>query len=341
MPGLGTNDAADDAISVRAPLGPFFAGSLSGREHAARVLLAATRATPRRAITSRPATAASRTCAGVIKTAATDGRRERSSRTSDHQDEGRDKLQRSTGRCVKKRRPITQKIGFAQARFGAYVRDTTRLQSRRSISDEARHLALRPARADGRERILRLARRRRRVRSTSPSCSTSAASSARACRRERPERHSRSARARNSRRASACRARSKTSRFEALAGVRADRERYDDLAIVTTGRERARGRPRYRCRLAARRTALRSDAAPGATRIDGRRIPVAVSQRVDPQLQHRGRHDGTEPPHSSRSAAPRASRAWITHSGPAACPSTSRRRTCTMRSISLRSRRRS
>ncbi len=228
--GLGTNDAADDAISVRAPLGPFFAGSLS----AVNTRLAYFSLPPGYAA---PSDHISTGDSGVTHLR---GRYQNGATTvdgailatSDHQDEGRDNY--TFDRTLRQEATsITQKIGSAQARFGAYVRDTTvynladQFPTKPGVLRYDQHvptdengffasLGASPGPFD-----VALVLDQRRVVGSSVQTGATGALQSLGTGTELSQ-------------GVGVQGSFKTNRFEALAGARADRERYDDLAIVTT-----------------------------------------------------------------------------------------------------------
>jgi len=254
--GLGTNDAADDAISVRAPLGPFFAGSLSAvNTRLAYFSLPPAYAAPSDHISTGDSGVTH--LRGRYQNGATtvDGA---ILATSDHQDEGRDNY--TFDRTLRQEATsITQKVGSAQARFGAYVRDTTvynladQFPTKPGVMRYDQHvptdengffasLGASPGPFD-----VALVLDQRRVVGSSVQTGATGALQSLGTGTELSQ-------------GVGVQGSFKTSRFEALAGARADRERYDDLAIVTTAaNERVDG---HETGAVSPRVALRYDLTP-------------------------------------------------------------------------------
>jgi iron complex outermembrane receptor protein len=227
--GLGTNDAADDSLQFRAPFGPNFAGSLSAvSTRLAYFSLPPGYAAPSDHISTADTGATH--LRGRYQSGATtvDGS---ILATSDHQDEGRNNY--TFDRTLRQESvDVTQKLGFAQAKFGAYVRDTTvynlddLFPTKPGVLRYDQHVPTNEngflgslSAAPGPFEFALIADQRRVVGSSVQTGPTGALQSFGA-----GTELSQGVGAQASFRAH---------RFEALAGVRADTERYDDLAIET------------------------------------------------------------------------------------------------------------
>jgi outer membrane receptor protein involved in Fe transport len=227
--GVGTNDATDDNLEFRTPLGPYLAGSIS----AVTTRLAYFDLPPGY---DSPTDHISTSDSGDTHVRA---RYERGATTidgallatSDHQDEGRDNY--TFDRDMRQESfDVTQGVGAIQARFGAYVRDTSIYNlddlfptkpgvlryDQRVPTDENGFFASLSA-APGPFELELILDQRRVIGESDQTGATGALQSL--------------GTGTQLAQGVGAQASYRTRRFEALAGVRADRERYDDLAIVT------------------------------------------------------------------------------------------------------------
>ena len=227
--GLGTNDARDDALAFRTPLGPSLAGSFSADA-------------TRLAYFSLPPGYASpidHISTGNSGDEHLRGRYQHGATTvdgsilfaSDSQDEGRESY--TFDRTMRQESTsVTQKLGLAEARFGAYVRDTSvynladQFPAKPGVLRYDQHvptdengffasLGISPGPFD-----LALIVDQRRVVGSSVQTGPTGRLQSLGTGTELSQ-------------GVGVQAEYRTHRFEALAGVRADRERYDDLAIET------------------------------------------------------------------------------------------------------------
>jgi outer membrane cobalamin receptor len=228
--GLGTNDAADDSLQLRTPLGPNFAGSLS----AVSTRLAYFSLPPGYAAPSDHISTADTGATHLRGTYRNGSTTVNGSilATSDHQDEGRNNY--TFDRTLRQESvDVTQAIGaIATAKIGAYVRDTTvynlndLFPTKPGVLRYDQHvptnengffgsLSSRPGPLE-----LALIVDQRRVVGSSVQTGATGALQSFGAGTELSQ-------------GVGGQATFRTDRFEALAGIRADTERYDDLAIET------------------------------------------------------------------------------------------------------------
>jgi iron complex outermembrane receptor protein len=227
--GLGTNDAADDALSVRTPLGPHLATSLSAvSTRLAYFDLPPAYAAPIDHISTGDSGVTHLRARYENGATAIDGSL---LAASDHQDEGRRNY--SFDRSLRQESfGVTQGVGAVQARFGAYVRDTTVYNladifptkpgflryDQHVPTDENGFYATLGATPGPFE--LELILDERRVVGSSVQTGSTGALQSLGLGKQLAQ-------------GIGVQAAYHAHRFEALAGVRADRERYDDLGIET------------------------------------------------------------------------------------------------------------
>ena len=227
--GLGTNDAADDSLQVRTPLGPHLAGSLSAvSTRLAYFALPPGYAAPSDHISTGDTGATHLRARYQNGSTTVDGS---ILATSDHQDEGRDNY--TFDRTLRQEAvDVTQKLGFAQAKFGAYVRDTTvynlddlfpttpgALRYDQHVPTNENGFFGSLSAAPGPFEFALIVDQRRVVGSSVQTGPTGALQSFGA--------------GTELSQGIGAQASFHAHRFEALAGIRADNERYDDLAIQT------------------------------------------------------------------------------------------------------------